>query len=178
MSFYRKQQRIALRNCGLINPEDIDEYPGNRRLSGPRQALTEMTPEAVIDVMKRSGLRGRGGAGFSTGRKWEFGRSYAGEEKFVICADEGDPGAFMDRSIMEGDSHSVIEGMAMAGYAIGAAGLRLHPGQYPLAVNRLQIALAQAAGGLLGHNILGSGSTSTSRSSWAQVRSSAAKRPR
>ncbi len=160
MSFYRKQQRIALRNCGLINPEDIDEYLATGGYLALGKALTEMTPEAVIDVMKRSGLRGRGGAGFSTGRKWEFGRSYAGEEKFVICnADEGDPGAFMDRSIMEGDSHSVIEGMAIAGYAIGAQrGYVYIRAEYPLAVNRLQIALAQARErGLLGHNILGSG---------------------
>ncbi|OQA41830.1 MAG: NADP-reducing hydrogenase subunit HndC [Chloroflexi bacterium ADurb.Bin325] len=160
MSFYRKQQRIALRNCGLIAPEDINEYLATGGYLSLGKALTEMTPEAVIDVIKRSGLRGRGGAGFSTGRKWEFGRNYAGDEKFVICnADEGDPGAFMDRSIMEGDSHSVIEGMAIAGYAIGAhRGYVYIRAEYPLAVSRLQIALAQAREyGLLGHNILGSG---------------------
>ncbi len=160
MSFYQKQQRIALRNCGLINPENIDEYLATGGYQALGKALTEMTPEAVIDVMKRSGLRGRGGAGFSTGKKWEFGRGYAGTEKFVICnADEGDPGAFMDRSIMEGDSHSVVEGMAIAGYAIGAhRGYVYIRAEYPLAVNRLQIALSQARSrGLLGKDILGTG---------------------
>ena len=160
MSFYRKQQRIALRNCGLINPEDIEEYLATGGYGALGKALTEMTPEAVIDVMKRSGLRGRGGAGFPTGRKWEFARGYPSDEKFIICnADEGDPGAFMDRSIMEGDSHSVIEGMAIAGYAIGAhQGYVYIRAEYPLAVKRLQIALDQARNlGLIGKNILGSG---------------------
>jgi NADH-quinone oxidoreductase subunit F len=160
MSFYRKQQRIALRNCGLINPEDIDEYIASGGYQALGKALTEQTPEEVIDIMKRSGLRGRGGAGFPTGKKWEFGRAYQGDEKFVICnADEGDPGAFMDRSIMEGDSHSVIEGMALAGYAIGAhQGYVYIRAEYPLAVSRLQIALKQARSlGLLGKNILGTG---------------------
>ncbi len=143
MSFYRKQQRIALRNCGLINPEDIQEYIAAGGYQALGKALAEMTPEQVIDVMKRSGLRGRGGAGFPTGKKWEFGRAYQGDEKFVICnADEGDPGAFMDRSIMEGDSNSVIEGMAIAGYAIGAhQGYVYIRAEYPLAVERLRIAL-------------------------------------
>ncbi len=160
MSFYRKQQRIALRNCGLINPEDIEEYIATGGYQALGKALSEMTPEEVIDVMKRSGLRGRGGAGFPTGRKWEFGRGYQGAEKFVICnADEGDPGAFMDRSIMEGDSHSVIEGMALAGYAIGAhQGYVYIRAEYPLGVHRLQVALSQARSlGLIGKNILGSG---------------------
>ena len=160
MSFYRKQQRIALRNCGLINPEDIQEYIAAGGYQALGKALAEMTPEQVIDVMKRSGLRGRGGAGFPTGKKWEFGRAYQGDEKFVICnADEGDPGAFMDRSIMEGDSNSVIEGMAIAGYAIGAhQGYVYIRAEYPLAVERLRIALKQARGlGLLGKDILGTG---------------------
>lgn len=160
MSFYRKQQRIALRNCGLINPEKIEEYIAAGGYQALGKALTEMTPEQVIDVMKRSGLRGRGGAGFSTGKKWEFGRAYQSAEKFVICnADEGDPGAFMDRSIMEGDSNSVIEGMAIAAYAIGAhQGYVYIRAEYPLAVSRLQIALKQARSlGLLGKDILGSG---------------------
>ncbi len=160
MSFYRKQQRIALRNCGLINPENIEEYLATGGYQALGKALAELTPEQVIDIMKRSGLRGRGGAGFSTGKKWEFGRGYKSAEKFVICnADEGDPGAFMDRSIMEGDSHSVIEGMAIAGYAIGARqGYVYIRAEYPLAVHRLQVALAQArARGLLGKDILGTG---------------------
>ncbi len=158
--FYKKQQRIALRNCGLINPEDIDESIAAGGYQAFGKALTEMTPEQVIDVMKRSGLRGRGGAGFPTGRKWEFARGYVGDEKFVICnADEGDPGAFMDRSIMEGDSNSVIEGMAIAAYAIGShQGYVYIRAEYPLAIQRLEIAIDQArAYGLLGKNILGTG---------------------
>jgi NADH:ubiquinone oxidoreductase subunit F (NADH-binding)/(2Fe-2S) ferredoxin len=158
--FYRKQERIALRNCGLINPEDIDECLAAGGYQALGKVLTEMTPEQVIDLMKRSGLRGRGGAGFPTGRKWEFARGYRGDEKFVICnADEGDPGAFMDRSIMEGDSNSVIEGMAIAAYAIGSRqGYVYIRAEYPLAVRRLEIALDQArAYGLLGKNILGTG---------------------
>ena len=158
--FYKKQQRIALRNCGLINPEDIDESIAAGGYQALGKALTEMTAEQVIDVMKRSGLRGRGGAGFPTGRKWEFARGYAGDEKFVICnADEGDPGAFMDRSIMEGDSNSVIEGMAIAAYAIGShQGYVYIRAEYPLAIQRLEIAIDQARSyGLLGKNILGRG---------------------
>lgn len=158
--FYRLQKRVALRNCGLINPEKIEEYIANSGYLALARALTQMTPAQVIDEVKRSGLRGRGGAGFSTGKKWEFARMYESEEKFVICnADEGDPGAFMDRSIMEGDAHSVIEGMALAGYAIGASqGYVYIRAEYPLAVNRLKIALTQAREyGLLGKNILGTG---------------------
>jgi NADH-quinone oxidoreductase subunit F len=160
MSFYKPQVRIALRNCGLINPEKIEEYIASGGYQALGKALTEMSPEEVIDVMKRSGLRGRGGGGFPTGRKWEFARQYQSDEKFVICnADEGDPGAFMDRSIMEGDSHSVVEGMAIAGYAIDAhQGYVYIRAEYPLAVHRLQIALDQArALGLIGKNIMGSG---------------------
>lgn len=156
--FYRLQKRVALRNCGLINPEKIEEYIANSGYLALGKALTLMTPSQVIDEVKRSGLRGRGGAGFSTGKKWEFASMYESNEKFVICnADEGDPGAFMDRSIMEGDAHSVIEGMALGGYAIGASqGYVYIRAEYPLAVNRLKIALAQAREyGLLGKNILG-----------------------
>jgi NADH:ubiquinone oxidoreductase subunit F (NADH-binding)/(2Fe-2S) ferredoxin/NAD-dependent dihydropyrimidine dehydrogenase PreA subunit len=157
--FYRLQKRIALRNCGLINPEKIEEYIATGGYQSIGKALTEMTPQQVIDTMKASGLRGRGGAGFTTGQKWQFARGYDAPEKFVICnADEGDPGAFMDRSIMEGDAHSVIEGMSLAGYAIGATqGYVYIRAEYPLAVNRLKIALQQAREhGLLGKNIMGS----------------------
>ncbi|NMC83843.1 MAG: NADH-quinone oxidoreductase subunit NuoF [Anaerolineaceae bacterium] len=160
ISFYKLQKRVALRNCGLINPEKIEEYIAAGGYQALAKVLTEMIPEQVIDTMKKSGLRGRGGAGFSTGKKWEFAHGYAGDEKFVICnADEGDPGAFMDRSIMEGDSNSVIEGMCIAGYAIGAhQGYVYIRAEYPLAVKRLQIALDQARSlGLLGKNIFNSG---------------------
>jgi NADH:ubiquinone oxidoreductase subunit F (NADH-binding)/(2Fe-2S) ferredoxin len=160
INFYRLQRRVALRNCGLINPEKIEEYIAAGGYQSLARALTTMTPEEVIEEMKKSGLRGRGGAGFPTGKKWEFARSYENEEKFVICnADEGDPGAFMDRSIMEGDSHSVIEGMAIAAYAIGAhQGYVYIRAEYPLAVKRLQIALQQAREfGMLGKNILQTG---------------------
>jgi NADH-quinone oxidoreductase subunit F len=160
ISFYKLQHRVALRNCGLINPEKIEEYIGTGGYQSLAKVLTSMTPEQVIEQMKASGLRGRGGAGFSTGKKWEFASKYASSEKFVICnADEGDPGAFMDRSIMEGDSHSVIEGMMIAGYAIGAhQGYVYIRAEYPLAVQRLQIAIDQARShGLMGKNILGTG---------------------
>ena len=159
ISFYSLQHRVALRNCGLINPEKIEEYLGVRGYQALSRALS-MSQQEVIEEMKNSGLRGRGGAGFLTGRKWEFANKYKSDEKFVICnADEGDPGAFMDRSIMEGDSHSVIEGMAIAGYAIGASqGYVYIRAEYPLAVERLQIAIDQARQlGLLGKNILQSG---------------------
>ena len=157
--FYRLQKRIALRNCGLINPEKIEEYIANSGYQAIGKALTQMTPEQVIDVIKASGLRGRGGGGFTTGQKWGFARGYQSPEKFIICnADEGDPGAFMDRSIMEGDAHSVIEGMCLAAYAIGASqGYVYIRAEYPLAVNRLKTALNQArAYGMLGQNIMGS----------------------
>jgi NADH:ubiquinone oxidoreductase subunit F (NADH-binding)/(2Fe-2S) ferredoxin len=158
ISFYKLQNRIALRNCGLINPEKIEEYIATGGYQALAKALTEMTQKEIIDEMKKSGLRGRGGAGFLTGKKWEFALGYESDEKFVICnADEGDPGAFMDRSIMEGDAHSVIEGMAIAGYAVGASkGYVYIRAEYPLAVNRLKIALEQArAHKLLGNNIFG-----------------------
>lgn len=160
LPFYRKQVRIALKNCGMIDPESIHEYiavDGYRALA---KTLTAMTPEDIISEMKDSGLRGRGGAGFQTGVKWEFCRRAKGSPKYVICnADEGDPGAFMDRSVLEGDPHSVIEGMTIAAYAIGAQeGYIYCRAEYPLAIARLKKAIAQAhEHGLLGGNILGSG---------------------
>ena len=158
MEFYKKQLRIALRNCGFIDPENIEECIGRDGYSALAKCLTEMTPEAVIDEIKRSGLRGRGGGGFPTGLKWEFARKYQADQKYVVCnADEGDPGAFMDRWIMEGDPHSVIEAMAICGYSIGASkGLVYIRAEYPLAIERLRIAIEQAEKyGLLGENILG-----------------------
>ena len=160
MEFYKKQQRIALRNCGLIDPENIDEYFGNRGYQALGKVLTEMTQQEVIDEMKLSGLRGRGGGGFPTGLKWQFALNNAADQKYVVCnADEGDPGAFMDRSILEGDAHSVIEAMAICGYSTGATkGLVYIRAEYPLAINRLKKAMAQAKEyGMLGDNILNSG---------------------
>ncbi len=157
MPFYKKQERIALRNCGLIDPENINEYIAVDGYQALGNALTMMTPEQVIDEIKRSGLRGRGGGGFPTGIKWELTRKSKADRKFIICnADEGDPGAFMDRSILEGDPHSVLEAMAIAGYAIGAdSGFIYIRAEYPLAINRLKIAVSQAYDmGLLGKNIL------------------------
>ena len=159
INFYKKQQRIVLRNCGRINPERIEDYLATGGYQSLRKVLFEMTPEQVIDEVKRSGLRGRGGAGFPTGLKWEFCRNSPGTQKYMICnADEGDPGAFMDRSTMEGDPHTVIEGMAIAAYAIGAPeGYIYIRAEYPLAVKRLRIALKQAEEeGFLGEKILGS----------------------
>lgn len=158
MGFYKKQYRIALRNCGLINPEDVNEYIAFNGYEALGRALTEMTPEDVIKIVKDSGLRGRGGGGFPTGLKWEFTRKPVSDQKYVICnADEGDPGAFMDRSILEGDPHSVIEAMALAGYAIGASeGIVYIRAEYPLAIKRLETALEQAREfGFLGENIFG-----------------------
>ncbi|ADL42551.1 NADH dehydrogenase (quinone) [Caldicellulosiruptor obsidiansis OB47] len=158
VKFYKKQMRIALRNCGLINPENIEEYIAYDGYKALAKVLTEMTPEQVIDWVKRSGLRGRGGGGFPTGLKWEFAAKAPGDVKYVVCnADEGDPGAYMDRSILEGDPHSVIEAMAIAGYAIGSKqGYVYVRAEYPLAVKRLEIAINQAREyGLLGKNILG-----------------------
>ena len=121
LSFYKKQKRIALKNCGVINPEEIDEYIAFDGYKALEKVLTEMTPDDIINVIKDSGLRGRGGAGFPTGKKWELTKASEGEQKYVVCnADEGDPGAFMDRSILEGDPHSVLEAMAIAAYSIGA----------------------------------------------------------
>jgi NADH:ubiquinone oxidoreductase subunit F (NADH-binding)/(2Fe-2S) ferredoxin/NAD-dependent dihydropyrimidine dehydrogenase PreA subunit len=160
MSFYKKQYRIALRNCGLINPEDINEYIAFGGYEALGLALTEYTPEKVIEIVKASGLRGRGGGGFSTGLKWEYTRKPPSDQKYIICnADEGDPGAFMDRSILEGDPHSIIEAMTIAGYAIGASvGIVYIRAEYPLAIKRLEVALEQAREfGLLGKNIFESG---------------------
>ena len=156
VDFYKKQQRIALVNCGVINPEEIDEYIAFGGYTALGKVLTEMQPQDVIDVIKESGLRGRGGGGFPTGLKWQFTANAEGDKKFVACnADEGDPGAFMDRSILEGDPHSVIEAMAIAAYAVGAdQGYIYIRAEYPIAVGRLNIAIAQAREyGLLGKNI-------------------------
>ncbi|HOI47936.1 MAG TPA: NADH-ubiquinone oxidoreductase-F iron-sulfur binding region domain-containing protein, partial [Prolixibacteraceae bacterium] len=159
MDFYKKQIRIALRNCGFIDPENIEEYIARDGYLALGRCLSEMTPEGVIDEIKKSGLRGRGGAGFPTGLKWEITSRSVADQKYVVCnADEGDPGAFMDRSILEGDPHSVIEAMTICGYCIGAnKGLVYIRAEYPLAIQRLKVALDQArAYGLLGRNILGS----------------------
>jgi NADH:ubiquinone oxidoreductase subunit F (NADH-binding)/(2Fe-2S) ferredoxin len=160
MSFFKKQLRIVLRNCGFINPENIDEYIARDGYQALGKVLTEMTPEEVIKEVKASGQRGRGGAGFSTGLKWELARKNQSDEKYVVCnADEGDPGAFMDRSVLEGDPHSVLEAMAICGYSIGADnGLIYIRAEYPLAIERLKIAINQAREyGLLGNNIFGTG---------------------
>ena len=156
LNFYKKQKRIALKNCGVVNPEEIDEYIAFDGYKALEKVLKEMTQDEVIDVIKDSGLRGRGGAGFPTGKKWELTKASEGDQKYVVCnADEGDPGAFMDRSILEGDPHSVLEAMAIAGYAIGAnKGYIYVRAEYPIAVQRLKIAIEQARDyGLLGENI-------------------------
>ncbi len=158
--FYKTQMRVALRNCGVINPEVIDEYIAMDGYAALGKVLTEMTPEEVIQVMKDSGLRGRGGAGFPTGMKWDFAARNKVPQKYVVCnADEGDPGAFMDRSVLEGDPHAVLEAMAIAGYAIGAnKGFIYVRAEYPIAVKRLEIAIGQAREyGLLGKDIFGTG---------------------
>ncbi|MBE0408736.1 MAG: SLBB domain-containing protein, partial [Anaerolineales bacterium] len=158
LPFYNKQVRIALRNCGIIDPRNIDEYIARDGYKALETALRELTPDEVISIIKDSNLRGRGGAGFTTGIKWEFCRRSRNYPKYVICnADEGDPGAFMDRSILEGDPHSVIEGMALAAYAIGAnEGYIYCRAEYPLAIKNLKIAIKQATEfGLLGESILG-----------------------
>ena len=159
-AFYEKQKRVALRNCGVIDPEKIDDYIAQDGYAALGKVLTEMTPEEVIQTMLDSGLRGRGGAGFPTGLKWKFARGNDADQKYVCCnADEGDPGAFMDRSVLEGDPHVVLEAMAIAGYAIGASqGYIYVRAEYPIAVKRLQIAIDQAHEyGLLGEDILGTG---------------------
>ena len=160
LNFYKKQKRIALKNCGVINPEDIDEYIAFNGYKALERVLDVMSPEEVIEVISKSGLRGRGGAGFPTGKKWELTRASKGKQKYVVCnADEGDPGAFMDRSILEGDPHSVLEAMIIAGYSIGAnKGYIYVRAEYPIAVKRLDIAIKQARDyGILGKNIFGSG---------------------
>ena len=159
-NFYKAQKRIALRNCGVINPEIIEEYIAVDGYQALGKVLTEMKPEEVIEVIKASGLRGRGGGGFSTGLKWQFAAANQADQKYVCCnADEGDPGAFMDRSVLEGDPHVVLEAMAIAGYAIGASqGYIYIRAEYPLAIERLNIAIGQAREmGLLGENIFDSG---------------------
>ena len=160
IDFYRPQMRLALRNCGVIDPENIDEYIAFDGYKALAKVLTEMTPEQVIDEVLKSGLRGRGGAGFPTGKKWQFAAASKADQKYMICnADEGDPGAFMDRSVLEGDPHTVLEAMAIGGYAIGASeGYIYVRAEYPIAVKRLEIAINQARDyGLLGKNIFGSG---------------------
>ena len=158
MNFYRKQERRVLRNCGLINPESIEDYLAEGGFLAIQKALTEMTPEQVIEEIQKAGLRGRGGGGFPTGNKWEIALKQAGEEKYIVCnADEGDPGAFMDRSILEGDPCGVIEGMMIAGYAIGASQALVYiRAEYPLAISRLEKAIEQARKkGYLGKNVFG-----------------------
>ncbi|MDW5299338.1 MAG: NADH-quinone oxidoreductase subunit NuoF [Sedimentibacter sp.] len=160
IQFYKKQKRVVLRNCGVIDPENINEYIAIDGYMALRKVLTKMTPEEVIKLMKDSGLRGRGGAGFPTGVKWSFAAPNKADQKYIICnADEGDPGAFMDRSVLEGDPHAVLEAMAIAGYAIGATkGFIYVRAEYPIAVHRLHIAIEQAKEmGLLGKNIFNSG---------------------
>lgn len=159
-NFYKKQTRVALRNCGVIDPENIDEYIAHDGYQALIKVLTEMKPQEVIDVVTKSGLRGRGGAGFPTGRKWQFAYMQPGPVKYVCCnADEGDPGAFMDRSVLEGDPHAVLEAMTIAGFAIGShQGYIYCRAEYPIAVERCKIAIKQAREyGLLGKNILGTG---------------------
>ena len=156
LNFYKKQKRIALKNCGIIDPENIDEYIAFDGYRALEKVLLEMTPEEVIKEVTESGLRGRGGAGFPTGKKWEFTRMAKGDQKYVVCnADEGDPGAFMDRSILEGDPHSVVEAMIIAGYAVGAnKGYIYVRAEYPIAVHRFKTAIDQAREyGILGKKI-------------------------
>ncbi len=160
INFYKKQHRLVLENCGAINPEQIEEYIAVGGYEALTKAVTTMSPEDVIEEIKKSGLRGRGGGGFPTGMKWQFAKASVSDKKYVICnADEGDPGAFMDRSVLEGDPHKILEGMAVCGYAIGAdEGYIYVRAEYPLAIKRLRIAIEQAeAMGLLGENIFGSG---------------------
>ena len=158
LNFYKKQKRIALKNCGVINPEEIDEYIAFDGYKALEKVLKEMSPDDVVKTISDSGLRGRGGAGFPTGKKWELTKAVQGEQKYVVCnADEGDPGAFMDRSILEGDPHAVLEAMEIAGYTIGAnKGFIYVRAEYPIAVKRLKIAIEQAREyGILGKNIFG-----------------------
>lgn len=160
IQFYQKQYRIVLRNCGIINPENIDEYIARDGYAALGKVLTSMSPDDVINELKVSGLRGRGGAGFPTWRKWEFTKAVSADQKYVVCnADEGDPGAYMDRSTIEGDPHSVLEAMTICGYTVGASkGFVYIRAEYPLAIDRLKIAIGQAREyGLLGDNILGTG---------------------
>jgi (2Fe-2S) ferredoxin len=158
--FYKKQTKVALKNCGYLNPESIDEYIAEGGYEALGKVLTEMTPEELIEEMKKSGLRGRGGAGFPTWMKWKFGRASKSDVKYVVCnADEGDPGAFMDRSLLEGDPHRVLEGMMIAAYAMGATnGFFYIRAEYPLAIKRIKLAIEKAKEfGLVGENIFETG---------------------
>ena len=158
LNFYKKQKRIALKNCGVINPEDIEEYIAFDGYKALAKVLTEMSQDEVIDVISNSGLRGRGGAGFPTGKKWSFMKAETEPVKYVVCnADEGDPGAFMDRSILEGDPNNILEAMTICGYAVGACrGFIYVRAEYPIAVHRLEVAIRQARQyGFLGDHILG-----------------------
>lgn len=158
--FMEGQKRVALRNCGIINPEKLQDYVDHEGYQALKRVVTEMTPEEVISEIKESGLRGRGGAGFPAWFKWDAARKNSGDKKYVVCnADEGDPGAFMDRSLLEGDPHSVLEGMAIAGYAVEAnQGFIYCRAEYPLAIRRTELAIKQAEEqGILGKNIFGSG---------------------
>ena len=160
LDFYKKQKRIALKNCGIIDPENIDEYIAFDGYKALEKVLTQMNSDEVIETILKSGLRGRGGAGFPTGKKWSFTKQEVADQKYIVCnADEGDPGAFMDRSILEGDPHAILEAMTIAGFAIGAnQGYIYVRAEYPIAVQRLKIAIGQAREyGLLGNNILGTG---------------------
>ena len=157
--FYQKQYRVVLRNCGVIDPEKIEDYIARDGYKALEKVLFEMSPEQVVDEMLKSGLRGRGGAGFPTGMKWKFAMQQPKGQKYMVCnADEGDPGAYMDRSTLEGDPHSILEAMTIAGFAIGASkGYIYIRAEYPLAIQRLEIAIKQARDlGLLGEKILGS----------------------
>ena len=178
--FFQRQKKIVLENSGKIDPERIEDYIAHDGYLALVTAITEMTPQEVIDQMIRSGLRGRGGAGYPTGLKWSTVAKTGEQEKYVICnADEGDPGAFMDRAVLESDPHRVLEGMAIAAYAVGARGYIYVRAEYPLAVKHLKTAIKQAERlGLLGNTSAARASVSTSISGWAPARSSAAKRPR
>jgi len=181
IDFFRRQTKIVLRNCGWIDPERIEDAVGRDGYAGLAKALTTLTPDQVIAEMQASGLRGRGGAGFPTWLKWQFTRKAPGDIKYVLCnADEGDPGAYMDRSVLEGDPHSVVEGMAIAAFAVGARqGYVYVRAEYPLAVQRLEKALTQARErGLLGTNILGTGFDFDLEIRMGSGRSSAARRRR
>ncbi len=182
IGFFRAQTRVVLRNCGAMDPRNIDEYIARRGYEALAKALTAMTPAEVVEAVKASGLRGRGGAGFPTGVKWELAARAEGTPKYVVCnADEGDPGAFMDRSVLEGDPHSVIEAMILAGYAIGASqGIRLRAGRVPPRdANAWATRSARpGSGAFWAGTSSAAASTSTSRSGWAPAPSSAARRPR
>ena len=181
ISFYQKQFRIVLRNCGFIDPEEISEYIARDGYAALEKALFEMSPEQIIEELKAAGLRGRGGAGFPTWMKWNLTREQESEQKYVVCnADEGDPGAYMDRSVLEGDPHTVLEAMAICGRTIGAdKGYIYIRAEYPLAINRLEKAIAQATElGLWARRSWEATSASTSKSGSVPAPSSAARRPR